>query len=83
MSIPLRVQKVLLHQQHHTHASLVNTRQRLMLSMLNNLLSLTVEPLMSHGLFNDVLAAFLSHEHVSCFAVYAGSEISRISSKLS
>ncbi len=31
--------------------------------------------------FNDVLTTFLGLERVSCFAVYAGSESSRISSK--
>ncbi len=31
--------------------------------------------------FNDVLTAFLALERFSCFAVYGGSESSRISSK--
>ncbi len=39
------------------------------------------EPLI--GLFNDVLSTFLGLEHVSCIGVYAGSENSQISSKIS
>ncbi len=33
--------------------------------------------------FNDILNTFLGLERVSCFAVYAGSESSQISSKIS
>ncbi len=41
-----------------------------------------VDPLMSHGLFNDVLTIFLGLERVSYISVYGGSESSRISSKI-
>ncbi len=45
--------------------------------IFSKLHKIKVEPLMSHGIFNDVLTTFLGLKRVSSIAVYAGSEALR------